>query len=125
MFDMNQVSELLQAILLAVLPVLAVAGVRWLLGEVSVQKAKLTAEQQKIVEAVVKIAVLSAEQLGLTGKIREKKAYALSLARAYLADYGINIDLAYLDSMIEAAVLDEFNRWKSELESESHTEPEA
>lgn len=64
-------------------------------------KSKTTAEQQKEINAWVKIAVSAAEQIfNGSGRGEEKKAYVIS----WLKEHGIEVDEAELDALIEAAV---------------------
>lgn len=64
-------------------------------------KSKTTTEQQKEINAWVKIAVSAAEQLFTgSGRGEEKKAYVI----AWLKECGITVDEAELDALIEAAV---------------------
>lgn len=64
-------------------------------------KSKTTTEQQKEINAWVKIAVSAAEQLFTgSGRGEEKKAYVI----AWLKERGVTVDEAELDALIEAAV---------------------
>lgn len=64
-------------------------------------KSKTTTEQQKEINAWVKIAVSAAEQLFTgSGRGEEKKAYVI----AWLKERGITVDEGELDALIEAAV---------------------
>lgn len=64
-------------------------------------KSKTTTEQQKEINAWVKIAVSAAEQIYTgSGRGEEKKAYVLE----WLRSHGITVDDEKLDAMIEAAV---------------------
>ena len=64
-------------------------------------KSKTTAQQQKEINAWVKIAVSAAEQIYTgSGRGEEKKAYVLN----WLTSHGITVDESKLDAMIEAAV---------------------
>ena len=64
-------------------------------------KSKTTTEQQKEINAWVKIAVSAAEQLFTgSGRGEEKKAYVI----AWLKERGITVDEAELDALIESAV---------------------
>lgn len=64
-------------------------------------KSKTTSEQQKEINAWVKIAVSAAEQIfNGGGRGEEKKAYVI----AWLKERGIKVDEAELDTLIEAAV---------------------
>ena len=65
-------------------------------------KAKTTAEQQKEINAWVRIAVQAAEQLFVgVGRGAEKKAYVME----FIESKGFKIDTAELDKLIESAVL--------------------
>lgn len=64
-------------------------------------KSKTTTEQQKEINAWVKIAVSAAEQIfSGSGRGEEKKAYVIS----WLKEHGIKVDEAELDALIESAV---------------------
>ena len=64
-------------------------------------KSKTTAEQQKEINAWVKIAVAAAEQIYVgSGRGEEKKAYVID----WLRSHGITVDEEKLDALIEAAV---------------------
>lgn len=103
----------LSAFLNIVLPTLAalLAGyvIAWL-------KKKFDFENLQIVKDIVKAAVLAAEQENLAGRIKEKKEYALTMAENWLSTKGIKFDLTTLDGLIEAAVMDEFNRYRESNE---------
>ena len=64
-------------------------------------KSKTTSEQQKEINAWVRIAVSAAEQIYVgSGRGEEKKAYVLE----WLRSHGVTVDDEKLDAMIEAAV---------------------
>ena len=64
-------------------------------------RSKTTAEQQKEINAWVKIAVSAAEQIFKgSGRGEEKKQYVI----AWLKERGFTVDEAELDALIEAAV---------------------
>lgn len=64
-------------------------------------RSKTTAEQQKEINAWVKIAVAAAEQIFTgSGRGQEKKQYVI----AWLKERGITVDEGELDALIEAAV---------------------
>lgn len=65
----------------------------------------------QMVMDIARMAVMAAEQAGLTGAVTNKKAAAINAAQAMLADRGISIDLQALDAAIEAAVASELNRY--------------
>ncbi len=117
--ELGYISELLQALILAILPVLAVFAVRWLMSQEKVLMAQLTVEQQTVIRNVVTLAVLAAEQFGLVAKAKgvyfEKKQWALEFAMKRLEKIGLSVDVDYISDVIEAAVLDEFNRFKDDV----------
>jgi len=107
----------LQGLLNYLVPLLA-AQVAVLLGALVVKavneiKAKLTADQLVILQTAVDIGIKAAEQLDLAGAIKDKKVEALRIAQNYLTAHGVKIDLATLDSAIEAAVYAAFNTGKT------------
>lgn len=113
---MEYLSVFLQKFLEIVLPVLATAlaglVVAWITKIVNQVKSKLSQEAQWYIEQAVTSAVLAAEQLNLSGKIEDKKDYALQVAEQWLAEKKIKIDLAKLSDLIEAEVMSQFNRDK-------------
>ena len=81
--------------------VIALAGVVVSCVLIPYIKSKTTAEQQKEINAWVKIAVSAAEQIYVgSGRGEEKKAYVIKRLR----EHGITVDEAKLDALIEAAV---------------------
>lgn len=103
-----------QSVLMAVLPVLAVALVRWLLAKYQFERQKLVAAEQgqiiSAVEWIVSVAVKSAEQQfgGKTGQA--KRDYVMQVVDDWLEGQGLAFDTQALYAAIEAAVLQEFNR---------------
>lgn len=90
-FDITPIVEAVAAALCAVVTCVLVPYI----------KSKTTAEQQKEINAWVKIAVSAAEQIYKgQGRGEEKKAYVLE----WLRERGVTVDEARLDAMIEAAV---------------------
>lgn len=90
-FDITPIVEAVAAALCAVVTCVLVPYI----------KSKTTAEQQKEINAWVKIAVSAAEQIYKgQGRGEEKKAYVLE----WLRERGVTVDEARLDVMIEAAV---------------------
>lgn len=81
--------------------VIALAGVVVSCVLIPYIKSKTTAEQQKEINAWVKIAVSAAEQIYVgSGRGEEKKAYVIK----WLREHGVTVDEAKLDALIEAAV---------------------
>lgn len=69
-------------------------------------KSRTTAQQQAEINAWVKIAVTSAEQIYKgAGRGEEKKAYVLD----WLHTHGVTVDVDKLDALIESAVYDMTN----------------
>jgi hypothetical protein len=103
-----------QKFLEAVLPVLftALTGlvIAWITKVVNEIKAKINDEAEWAINQAVNAAIYAAEQQNLVGNIQDKKSFALDIATEWLAQKGIKIDLAKLDVLIEAAVMQEFNR---------------
>ena len=90
-FDITPIVEAVAAALCAVVTCVLVPYI----------KSKTTSEQQKEINAWVKIAVSAAEQIYVgSGRGEEKKAYVLEWLRAH----GVTVDDEKLDAMIEAAV---------------------
>lgn len=81
--------------------VIALAGVVVSCVLIPYIKSKTTTEQQKEINAWVKIAVSAAEQIYVgSGRGEEKKAYVIQ----WLRDHGITVDESKLDALIESAV---------------------
>jgi len=103
-----------QKFLEAVLPVLftALTGlvIAWITKVVNEIKAKINDDAEWAINQAVNAAIYAAEQQNLVGNIQDKKSFALDIATEWLAQKGIKIDLAKLDVLIEAAVMQEFNR---------------
>lgn len=119
MFDKEFVSEVLQTLILASIPVLipilismAIAYWRKVSAEIQ-EKAPVTYQALRIVAS---IAVQAAEQLAMAGVIQEKKQYAIEQVKLLLEQQGIKMDIESISVAIEAAVLEEFNRHKLEAQ---------
>lgn len=108
---MQFLSDLLQAICAAALPVVAVWAVRLLrdfaerglkrVGEASPDVAHILGE-------VCQTAVRAAEQIYGGGTGAEKLQYASNAAEMLLKQYGLSLDLGLIRTAIEAAVYAEF-----------------
>ena len=107
-------SAFLQKFMEIVLPVLATAlaglVIAWLTKVINEIKSKLSEDAQWIIRQAVNSAVLAAEQVHLNDVLVDKKEYAIRFAQDQLNKSGIKIDLAILANLIEAAVMNEFNR---------------
>ena len=90
-FDITPIVEAVVAVVCAVVTCVLIPYI----------KSKTTAEQQKEINAWVKIAVSAAEQIFTgSGRGEEKKEYVIN----WLREHGITVDEAKLDALIEAAV---------------------
>ena len=90
-FDISPIVEAVVAIVCAIVTCVLIPYI----------KSKTTTEQQKEINAWVKIAVSAAEQIYTgSGRGEEKKAYVLQ----WLRPHGVTVDDEKLDAMIEAAV---------------------
>lgn len=117
MIDWNAILEtVLKVIISVALPVLLKLALDWLRIQKTKLEESMDSETRYLIKEAVRIAVLAAEQSNLAGLIGEeykgRKDYALAMAEKWLAPYGITIDLDVLAAMIEAAVMEEFNRDK-------------
>lgn len=91
MYDITPIIEAVAALIAALITAFLVPYI----------KSKTTAEQQKEINAWVKIAVAAAEQIYTgSGRGEEKKEYVIN----WLREHGITVDEAKLDALIEDAV---------------------
>lgn len=105
-------SKVLEAVLIAILPPLAVALVSFV-----VAKTKEAWERAKqwnptvtqYLEQAAMFAVQAAEQAGAAALIEDKKQYAIAIAEVWLAANHITTDIDLIDAAIEKAVLELFN----------------
>ena len=100
-------SKVLEAVLIAVLPPLAVALVAWLIGQVKIAWARfkeLNPTVADYLELAAEFAVKAAEQAGAAALIKNKKEYAIQIAEAWLATYHITTDIDLISAAIEKAV---------------------
>jgi hypothetical protein len=112
---MDFLSIFLQNFMLIAIPALASAAFAWLFA--LAKKAWLDFKAKKagsalVLEEVAKMAVLAAEQAGVSTLIDDKKEYALDIAEKRLAEYGLKVDLDMISAAIEAAVMEQFNKDK-------------
>lgn len=107
--DLVYVGQLLQALILATVPVLAGAGVRWLVASAAVEKAKLTQEQQYALDLFVKTVVYAAEQMHAKQYISSKLDWATARVQDWLNKNKIFMSASEIRANIEAAVFTEFN----------------
>ena len=107
--DLVYVGQLLQALILATVPVLAGAGVRWLVAKGTVEKAKLTQEQQYALDLFVKTVVYAAEQMHAKQYISSKLDWTTARVQDWLTKNKIFMSASEIRANIEAAVFTEFN----------------
>lgn len=114
MVDWNVIlSQVLQAVLIVVLPPVAVFVVNFFRAKAELLWAEAKAWQPTItdmIEAAASFAVVAAEQAGVAGLIQDKKEYALEIATEWLQAYKIDINLELLAAAIEKAVAEEINK---------------
>ena len=108
-------NAVLQAVLIAILPGLAVAAFKWLWAKANTVWAELSERYPSVTDLLgqaASFAVSAAEQEGAAGLITDKKEYALAIAEKWLSEHGVTIALDLLSAAIEAAVYDEINHYK-------------
>lgn len=102
-------ANIVTALVIAVLGVLAEYGRR----KLAQVKAQMGADEYDFVAAVVRAAVMAAEQTALyegwVNAAKQKKELAISYAQSTLDQYGIRVDVTALEAQIEASVLEELN----------------
>ena len=105
-------SKVIEAILIAILPPLAVVLVSVVLAHAKKLWADLKQRYPSVtdlVEQAAVFAVQAAEQAGAAELIKDKKQYAIQIAEAWLAANHITTDIDLIDAAIEKAVLELFN----------------
>ena len=112
---MPVLSKVLEAILIAILPPLAVALVSFVVAkakEVWARAKQWNPTVTQYLEQAARFAVQAAEQAGAAELIEDKKQYAIQIAEAWLAANHITTDIDLIDAAIEKAVLELFNSGK-------------
>jgi hypothetical protein len=109
--------KFIESFVVALVPILVPLLAAWLLpkaiGAWKGLKSKLDSDDIYLIESIAGVAVKAAEQAKLSGFIQDKKTYAMEFVEDWLKARGVKLDLKLIDSAIEAAVLEEFNRDKS------------
>ncbi len=107
-------SKVLEAVLIALLPPLAVAlvGLVVALARKAWMQAKDSFAPQitDLLEDAAKMAVRAAEQAGIAELIDDKKQYAIQIVELWLEARHVSVDIDLIDAAIEAAVLKEFTK---------------
>jgi hypothetical protein len=109
---MPVLSKVLEAILIAILPPLAVALVSFVIAkakEVWARAKQWNPTVTEYIEQAARFAVQAAEQAGAAELIKDKKEYAIQIAEAWLVANHITTDIDLIDAAIEKAVLELFN----------------
>ena len=107
-FDLKTISELLQALVLAILPVVAGYAALFLKKKGEEVSANLSGEARYALALVVKTAVFAAEQVYGNGAGAEKKAYAIEVVQKWVDTSGLKIDISLIEAAVEEAVLENF-----------------
>jgi len=115
-------SQFLTLVIIGVIPIIAHYVVQYLKAQSKRIESWITEnipsdelfELQKVARMVVK----AAEQAGMAGLVKEKKAYAVQIAQEWLSSHGMEMDISAIDAAIEAAVYEEFKRDLSKTEQE-------
>jgi hypothetical protein len=105
-------SKVIEAILIAILPPLAVALVSFVVAkakEVWARAKQWNPTVTEYIEQAARFAVQAAEQAGAAELIKDKKEYAIQIAEAWLVANHITTDIDLIDAAIEKAVLELFN----------------
>ena len=105
-------SKVIEAILIAILPPLAVVLVSVVLAHAKKLWADLKLRYPSVtdlVEQAAVFAVQAAEQAGAAELIKDKKQYAIQIAEAWLVANHITTDIDLIDAAIEKAVVELFN----------------
>lgn len=104
----NVLTEVLAYLLPLLVVALVSAIVTWAVKQWGLAKQANPALTEVLEQAAL-IAVRAAEQAGLSGLIKDKKKYAISIVEAWLKKQGLPIDINVIMAAIEAAVWEEFN----------------
>lgn len=112
--DLVYIGQLLQALILATVPVLAAAATKLLVEKARLEKAKLSQEQQWALDLFIKTVVYAAEQMQLSGFIDDKLDFAVDQVQAWLDRNKIYLDVSEIRTRIEAAVMTEFGGFEPE-----------
>ena len=109
---MPVLSKVIEAILIAILPPLAVVLVSVVLAHAKRVWGDLKRcypSVTDLVEQAAVFAVQAAEQAGAAELIKDKKQYAIQIAEAWLVANHITTDIDLIGAAIEKAVLELFN----------------
>ncbi len=109
--------DVLNKVLVALLGIIAVPVgtmigfyIKKLIDKAQAEIEAVAPDTFDMVQKFAVAAVQAAEQSGLLETGEQKKEFALAQVEAWLAEFGIDIDLDQVDAAIEAAVFAEINK---------------
>jgi hypothetical protein len=105
-------SDFLQNLVLAAVPIVVPFVIALLVAKIRLAWLQVDPNITYVLVQAAEFAVTAAEQAGASQYIKDKKAYALEIAQAWLDANKIKVDLALIDAAIESAVYNEFNKEK-------------
>lgn len=110
-FDLKLISDLLQALGLATLPVIAWFIASYLKKQGDILVISLDEKTRDNLKWIVRSVVFAAEQMYGAGNGAEKKAYAIKIVQDWSDGLGLNLDIAVIEAAIEEAVLENFPKF--------------
>lgn len=102
------ISQALQTLILATVPVLAGLAARWINVKYQAERARLTEQQRYMLDAFIRTVVFAAEQLKVTEQIDNKLDYVEMLVQDWVDNHGLTMNAEEIRARIEAAVKQEF-----------------
>ncbi len=117
--DFQFIGQLLQALILAVVPVLAAAAAKWFVDKARLERARLSNEQQFALDVFIKTAIFAAEQMHAKNYIVDKLDFATARVQDWLTANKLYVDAYEIRARIEAAVFTEFNGFALPPESDN------
>lgn len=117
--DFQFIGQLLQALILAVVPVLAATAAKWFVDKARLERARLSSEQQFALDVFIKTAIFAAEQMHAKNYIVDKLDFATARVQDWLTANKFYVDAYEIRARIEAAVFTEFNGFALSPESEN------
>ena len=110
---MQFLSDFLEILLAALLPVAVGFAVAYLKALTEKKLAEIKSEWPdafSVVEMIAAQVVAAAEQAGAAELIDDKKEFALDMAKKWLLQYDLDIDLDLISAAIEAEVIRQFKK---------------
>jgi hypothetical protein len=106
-FDMDAISQALQALVLAILPALGALVARWLNVQYQWARARMDENQLYMLDTFIRTMVYAAEQLHVTEAIDDKLDWVTLMVQNWLIDHNLPMDAQEIRARIEAAVKQE------------------